>query len=309
MSNIVTVDFTQVPDFAKGKSAIATALTASLADGVRRLSIKGGVFRYIVGGQEIGKIKDRFLDVVLVNAAPHVSRTFYGSAWDPSAKPAPPVCWSADGITPDAKTPQHANCANCPKNVKGSGANESRACRYSQRLAVVLANDIPGEVLQLSVPATSLFGEGNKEIGATLQGYIKSLAARSIDPAALSTRIAFDTDKESPTILFSAMGWLDQQQYDAAVEQGKSESALKAITMAVFEAEGVDAEADVPLPSGTRPVMAARVSKATPTAAPKVEENVPMPDVKEPVVRKGADAVTTARPDLAALMDEFGTDD
>lgn len=323
MSNIVTLDFSAVPDFAKGKSAIATALSGSLAGGVRRLSIKGGVFRYVVGGQEIGKIPERFLDVVLVNAAPHITRTYYPGVWDPKAKAAPPACWSADGKlpAPTVKAPQHANCADCPQNMKGSGTGDARACKFSQRLALVLANDIEGEVLQLSVPATSLFGDEKKEAGVTLQGYIKSLAARSIDPAALTTRITFDTEKESPTVLFSAVGWLNQGQYDAAVLQGKSEKAIQAITMSVSEADGVDAADAVPLPSGAPPVMktaepAAVVKPPAKTAAKaepkvKVEAGVEMPETPaEPVVRKGPETPTAAaRPDLAALIEEFATDD
>ena len=51
MSNIVPIDFNAVPPFAKNKSAIAKALDDTLNNGIKRLSIKGGTFRYIAGGQ------------------------------------------------------------------------------------------------------------------------------------------------------------------------------------------------------------------------------------------------------------------
>jgi hypothetical protein len=325
MSNIVPLDFNAVPAFAKNKSAIATALDGSLNSGTKRLSIKGGTFRYIAGGQEIGKIEDRFLDVVLVNAAPHITRTYYSKAWDPAAKAEAPDCWSPDGTKPDerARNKQSENCLNCPMNQKGSGNGDSRACRFSQRLAVVLGNDISGEVLQLSLPATSLFGEGSKEAGATLQGYYKALSARSIDPAALITRMRFDTDVESPKLGFTALGWLTQEQYDAAVRQGKSESAIRAITVTVFEADGVDPTADVPLPSGAPPVMtqtapkvaaapvikkaaAPKVVAPAPAPAPAVVES-PAPD--EPVVRKSVDVTAASNPALASLLQEWADDD
>jgi hypothetical protein len=311
MSNLIPVDFSQVPAFARGKSAIAEALGGSLAAGIKRLSIKGGTFRYVAGGQEIGKLEERFIDVVLVNAAPHVSRTYYEKDFDKDAKPEAPDCWSSDGATPDekARNKQAQNCVSCPKNAKGSGKGESKACRYNQRLAVVLANDIDGEVLQLQLPATSLFGEGSKDAGATLQGYYKSLAARSIDPAALITRARFDTDVESPKLGFTAMGWLTQAQYDAAVRQGKSEAAIRAITMTVFEADGVDAHAAVPLPSGTPPEMkAAPAPVSAKTGAIKVDANVPVPS-DEPIVRKGTDVSSaTANSKLSAVLAEW-TDD
>jgi hypothetical protein len=320
MSNIVPIDFNAVPAFAKNKSAIAKALDDTLNSGIKRLSIKGGTFRYIAGGQEIGKIEDRFIDLVLVNAAPHVSRTLYLKQYDKDAKPEAPDCWSVDGVTPDpkAKAKQFDNCLNCPKNQKGSGQGESRACRYNQRLAVVLANDIGGEVLQLQLPATSLFGDGSKDAGATLQGYYKALAARSIDPCALITRAKFDTDVESPKLGFTAMGWLTQEQYDTAVRQGQSEAAIRAITMTVFEADGVDAGGAVPLPSGTPPVMqtpapsaiqkAAGKAKAEPAPAAK-EPAVEPAEPAEPVVRKATDVQKAPNDKIAALVQEWADDD
>src|ERR1035437_4109385 len=134
----------QLPAFAKkGElSAIAKALMGGSAQIGKRISIKGGVFRLIADGKEVATVEERYLDVVIVNAAPKVSRTFYAAAYDEN-KAAAPDCWSQDGDKPasDVKAPQCSNCAQCPQNVKGSGQGDSRACRYSQRLAVVLAHD------------------------------------------------------------------------------------------------------------------------------------------------------------------------
>jgi hypothetical protein len=312
MSNVTVLDFSQVPAFAKNKSAIATALDNSIAGGVRRLSIKGGTFRYVVGGQEIGKIEERHIDLVLVNASKNVTRTWYAAQYDKDAKPTAPDCWSADGTKPDpkAKNKQSENCLSCPKNQKGSGQGESRACRYSQRLAVVLANDISGEVLQLSLPATSLFGESGSA-GATLQGYYKGLSARSIDPAALVTRAKFDTDVESPKLGFTAVRWLSEEEYSRAVEQGKSEAAKRAVEMTVHEADGVDSSAGVELPSGTPPATMqapANTPAATPVAAKKPAAPAPAEKPSEPVVRKSSDAQASS-PDLKALVSQWADDE
>lgn len=308
MSNIVPLDFGQVPAFAKQKSAAAEALDASLNSGVRRLSIKGGTFRYVVGGQEIAKIEERHIDIIIVNAAKHVTRTFYMQKYDGDAKPSAPDCYSLDGSVPHetAKNKQATNCLSCPQNQKGSGKGEGRACRYSQRLAVVLASDINGEVLQLNLPATSLFGE-TTQAGATLQGFYKGLAARSIDPAALVTRAKFDTDVEHPKVGFTAVRWLTEDEYARAIEQGKSESAKRAVEMTVFEADGVDAGQDVALPSGAPP---ASMQAPAPAAEPAKKAAAPAPSSApaEPVVRKNVD-VQAATPNLKALVEEWGADD
>ena len=51
-------------------------LTKSLMGGGnvgKRISIMGGVWRLIVGSEEIGKIEDRTLDVVIVRSEEHTS--------------------------------------------------------------------------------------------------------------------------------------------------------------------------------------------------------------------------------------------
>ena len=115
----------------------------STGGSVKRISIKGGVFRLMSGGKEIASIEDRHLDVIIVKAAPKVSRIFYAGAYDKDAAAVPPDCWSNDGEKPDAgaKNKQAQTCLSCPQNQAGSGQGNSRACRYQQRLAVVLENN------------------------------------------------------------------------------------------------------------------------------------------------------------------------
>ena len=202
MSNVVAFNPNKAPSFIKdaGVSDIAKALVGGGSDNTKRISIKGGVFRLVAGNKEIASIEDRHLDVVIVNAAPKVARTFYAGKYV-EGESTGPTCWSADGETPskDATDPQSARCATCPQNIKGSGEGESRACRYSQRLAVVLANDIEGDVLQLTLPATSIFG---KEEGDSrpLQAYARWLAAQSINPEMVVTRMKFDTKAAVPKL-------------------------------------------------------------------------------------------------------------
>ena len=235
MGELANFNATQMPAFArKGElSSLAKSLTGGTGGGGKRISIKGGVFRLMADGKEITSIDDRHLDVVIVNAAPKISRTFYAGTYEEGATKAPD-CWSADGEKPDAsiEEPQAHDCASCPMNVKGSGQGDSKACRFSQRLAVVLANDIGGDVMQLTLAATSIFGkeEGDKR---PLQAYARYLAAQNINPETLVTQLRFDTKAAVPKLFFKPVRWLEDDEYAMAVKKGESAEAKSAVTMTV----------------------------------------------------------------------------
>lgn len=301
MPNIVEFNPQTLPSFLKrGEVSAVTKALAGEGASSKRISIKGGVFRLISGGEEIASIDERFLDVVIVNAAPKVSRTFYMGKYE-EGKTTAPDCWSADGERPDAKAekPQSTTCATCPQNIAGSGDGTSRACRYSQRLAVVLENDMEGDVLQLSLPAQSIFG---KEEGKNrpLQAYARYMAAMGAGPDAVVTRLRFDTKAPVPKLFFEAKRWLTDDEYAVSVERGQSRDAINAVTMTVAQTDKVVSSAEV---VGTPPKT---VKKAT---KPKAEED----DAEEPAVRKEASAnvnVPKAQVDLAKVVDAWDdTDD
>jgi hypothetical protein len=284
MSNITLFNPSNVPAFARNNvlSDTAMALTGGGSNSGKRISIKGGVFRLLDNGKEITAIDDRHLDVVIVKAAPKVSRQFYAAAWNPDATASAPDCTSNDGERPDAsaKNKQSVTCLSCPQNQAGSGTGNSRACRYQQRLAVVLANDIEGSVKQLALPATSLFG---KDVGEDrpLQAYARWLVAQGVDPSTVVTRMKFDTKAEAPKLFFKAMRWLTDEEYAEATKQGESEEAKRAVVMNVAAQDSV-APAN---PLGGTPPKAA---KAAP--APAAEEEV-------------AEEATTAAPSNKAASD------
>ena len=285
MSNIAVFNAGQVPAHIakRGISAVAKALAGGSAQTGKRISIKGGVFRLVVDGKEVAAIEDRHLDVVIVNAAPKVSRTYYAGLYV-EGQAAAPTCSSQDGDKPDAsvKTPQHANCANCPQNAKGSGQGESRACRFSQRLAVVLANDVEGDVMQLSLAATSIFGKADGE-NRPLQDYGKYLTAQGIDPTMLITRMKFDTKAPVPKLFFKPMRWLTEEELDICQEKGLSEDALKAISATVAQQDGVQAAAPAAFtaPKAVKPAPVVQDEDEAPAEpvvrapAPKAQASVP----------------------------------
>ena len=312
MSNITNFNPTQTPSFARSGelSATAKALTGGGSGiSVKRISVKGGVFRLIAGGKEVAAIEDRHLDVVIVNAAPKVSRTYYeGQYVEGEAKA--PDCWSADGNLPDASIaePQAKSCATCPMNIKGSGQGDSRACRFSQRLAVVLANDVQGgDVMQLTLSATSIFGKEEGDDRRPLQAYARYLAAQNISPEMVVTQLKFDTKAAVPKLFFKPARWLDDVEYAIALEKGQSEDATRAVTMTVAQADNVKTPAPLGI-EGKRPA-----AKAAPApVAQEPETPVEAELVAEPEKRKSV-AKPTAVPKkatgLAAVVDNWDADD
>jgi hypothetical protein len=295
MGELANFNPTQTPAFArKGElSSLAKSLAGGgIGGGGKRISIKGGVFRLMADGKEITSIDDRHLDVVIVNAAPKISRTYYAGTYEEGNTSAP-NCWSPDGETPDASIdePQASNCASCQMNVKGSGQGDSKACRFSQRLAVVLANDIQGDVMQLTLAATSIFGkeEGDKR---PLQAYARYLAAQNINPETLVTRLRFDTKAAVPKLFFQPLRWLEDDEYAVAVEKGSSTPAKNAITMSVAK----KAEAPLALEGAKPKAKAAPVEEKT--------ESFDEPEKRKPAVKSNA-VPAKKTSSLAATVDEW----
>jgi hypothetical protein len=316
MSNITLFSSSNVPAFARNNelSDTAKALTGGSTNNTKRISIKGGVFRLLAGGKEVASIEDRHLDVVIVKAAPKVSRVFYAAAYD-GDKIAGPDCWSNDGEVPDAsiKEPQGSSCAKCPQNIAGSGNGNSRACRFQQRLAVVLENDMNGEIMQLTLPATSIFGkeEGDKR---PLQAYARFLAVQNppVNPEQIVTRMKFDMKSESPKLHFAPVRWLTDDEYPTILAKGESEEAKRAVNMTVAQADGVKAPALGLAGKAPAAVKAAPVEAEDDEPAPKAKKAAPKAepaeDVGEPEVRKAApkaDAVPAQKSKLASIVSDW----
>jgi hypothetical protein len=247
--------------------------------GMKRISIEGGVWRMLVNGKEVAQNEERAMNVVIVAAAPKVARTFYAGVYKKGVASAPD-CWSADGEVPDSKArnPQSKTCKDCPQNIKGSGQGDSRACRFSQRLAVVLENDINGDVYQLTLPSQSIFGEG--QAGKwPLQTYAKMIGSKGVPITSVVTEMRFDTNSSTPKLTFKPVRFLETSEFNAAVAKGKTADAIKAITMTVAQADGVDSEAS---PEETPKIEAPKVeakaeSVEEPTKRASKKEEAPAP--------------------------------
>ena len=322
MTNIALFNPSNVPAFARNHelSETAKALTGGgVGTSTKRISIKGGVFRLLAGGKEIAAIDERFLDVIIVKAAPKVSRIFYAKSYD-GDNITGPDCWSNDGERPDAsaENKQAATCMSCPQNIAGSGQGNSRACRYQQRLAVVLENNIEGDVLQLTLPATSVFGkeDGDKR---PLQAFARNLAMQNppISPEMIVTRMKFDTKAEAPKLHFAPNRWLTPEEFEIVKAQGESDEAKRAVVMTVAASDGVKpAPAPLAIP-GKRPMgeltkeedapayepIAAKAAKAKAKPAPVEAEEEAEPEVRKEAAKPSA--VPAKKGKLADIVSDW----
>jgi len=269
-----------LPAYLKGEMDDATNALAGGDLGARRISIKGGVFREFVGGKEYRVSEERFMNVVIVKAAPSISRVFYAGSYVEGEAVAP-VCWSADNQrpAPEVKEKQAANCLSCPKNVKGSGQGDARACKYQQRLALVIEGG--QDVYQLVLPATSVFGDGEKG-KLPLQAYARHLKNNGTPITGVITEMRFDTSSPTPKLTFKPIRVVTEEEFEVVKQAKDSQAALSAVILTVAQTDGV----------GEKP-------KAQ-LAAPKEDTEIEEP--KKAVAKKTA---TKAEPELADLVGEW----
>lgn len=301
-------------DIFKGNSLISQDLLKDLLEtnkrlmgsggGMPRISIRGSRFRLIEGGEQVSVSKSDTMNVLIIDAA-DVSRTYYEGTYDPE-NPSGPVCWSQDSKVPSPDVPddqrQSARCADCQFNVKGSGQGSSRACRFSQRLALFLEGDLE-KVYQMQIPAASIFGEA-KGSDMGLQAYVKFLHARGAPVQAVLTELRFDENSESPKLFFKPVRALTEEEVQAVLGKRGGEEVSKALTMTVYQADSTGG-ADTETKAEPKPKPKPRPAKAK----EEVEEVEDEEEVEEP--KKSS---RKAKPvpdedggsdDLASLLEEW----
>jgi hypothetical protein len=282
MSNIQLLN-QELPDFLQ--QAGVSELTKTLAGktGAKRLVPKNGIWTKMVGGEPMGKIKGD-LNVIIVNAAPRVGRIFYMKAWSPDAEPTAPDCFSNDGRAPDARAanPQASSCDNCPQNIKGSGQGQSKACRYSRRIAVMLEDDfdtsLQGEVYQINLASKSLFGDGDGNNAHTFENYTKYLSNNGKSVDYMVTRISFNENNDNQSVLFAPARYINRGEFEVAQKVANTEQVKALVVMTPSQADGV----------GKQPALAAPAKKAAeaedipePTKrASKKDDDAPAPKKK-----------------------------
>ena len=282
MSNDIIASLkSELATIPRGVDDDTRAVAGSGGNFAKRISIKGGVFRKMAGGKEIGAIEDRHMNVIFVRMAHTASRQYYSGAYKEGEKIAP-ACWSTDSKVPDkeVKSPQAEACDKCPWSVKGSGQGGSgTACRLSWRTAVVLPNDPSGDVMQLVLPATSCFG---KEDGGKwpFRPYIQKLADNDISAGRVITKMQFDTKSPVPKLLFSPVGVVPEADIDTIMKQRESAAAETAIKLSVFQTD--EGQVNGPIVTGPAALEEPKLRESK-----KASDAAPAGDVTD-VVKKWA---------------------
>jgi hypothetical protein len=172
--------------------------------------------------------------------------------------------------------------------VAGSGKGDSRACRFNQRFAVVLENDIGGNVYRLQLPATSIFGKADGD-KMPMKAYATFLAGHGVPISGVVTEARFDTSASVAVLKFRAIRPLSQAELATARAQGATEDSRQAVEFKLA-------------PPKDAPALPLAFAKAAPEA-----EDVA---VKEPTKRPTKKAEAAAAPkDVSAVLDDWGSDD
>ena len=208
----------QIPEHVsrlRGMRNLAEQGQAGLAGNpVPYLSIKSSRFTAIdaVGNQRpVGAMDARgmYLDVIIIDLNPSVSKTYYADAFDPSADTwVAPTCFSDNGTGPSSRvaTPPAQTCAACPMNVWGSKVSENgkevKACNDSKKVALLLADgtDIP---FRLNIPPASL---------KAWKTHCQTVAANGADLTMLVSRLRFDPQATGPVLTFESISWVSPEQ-------------------------------------------------------------------------------------------------
>jgi hypothetical protein len=302
MSNIALLN-QDLPDFLQ--TAGVSELTKNLAGrtGVKRIVPKNGIFRKVVGGEEMGKVKGD-LEVVVINASPKVGRIFYAKQWTPEAEPTAPDCFSNDGNVPDAGSTnaQSDRCDTCEQNIKGSGMGNSKACRYSRRIAVTLVEDfgtsLEGSVYQMNLASKSLFGDSVGDNTHPFESYTKYLANNGKSLDYVVTQLSFNEDNDNQSILFTPVRFINKEQYAVTSKAAVLPETQKMVTMTPYQADT----------SGrTQKLEAPKAEAAKPTASAPEAEAEEAPKKRES--KKTAEVTPTAKKSLASVAAAWSTDE
>lgn len=285
-----------IPDYLR-EADDATTKDIAGASGGKQISIKGGVWRLIIGGEEVAKNEDRAMNLVVIASSKGVSRTFYAEKYE-EGKDIKPACWSAEGDkpNPEVENPQSSSCATCKQNIEGSGDGKSRACRYSKRLAVALENDIGGNIYRLSVPAKSYFGKADGD-KMPLQAFGKFLAGHGIPITGIVTEARFDTSEAVPVLKFRAVRPLTREEWELGKQQSQTEDAKQAVEFKMVAGKA-KSESQVALPAAFKeeaPVMAREEAVAEP--------------VKREAKPKATAAAAPASKNVADILSDWSTDE
>lgn len=222
--------------------------------------------------------------VVVLDYAKRRGRAYYEGTYDPGNVSAP-ICWSDDGIAPDASVQdkKSSKCDTCPLAAKGSKITDSgkavTACSQHRMLAIVPANKLDFEPLRLKIAITSDFDKQSPDAEAqgwyAFSNYTDFLKSRGVQhTAAIVTKMKFDPNAAYPKIFFAADRWLEPAELAQVVPLTKADN-VRALLGGTWTPAGVDGvKHDEPAASaGNGAAGAAASTPVDPKPAPDEEDD------------------------------------
>jgi hypothetical protein len=245
-----------IPDFLKDFMSEEANIVPRA--GVPSLSFSGGKWATVIDGEKtmlerknadgdmepVGVIR-----VIILDYAQKRGRTYYEGDYNPD-KVSAPVCWSANGVAPDAsvEAPVSDKCATCPMAVKGAKINALGkavvACEEHRLIAVQLGGfDHPA--LRLKIKVTSDFDGQSPDMAQegwfAFRNYLDYLRARGVTrTAAVVTKMKFHAGKNYPKILFSPDKLLTDPATVAKLRDICASDAVKELVNETWTPNGVD---------------------------------------------------------------------
>jgi hypothetical protein len=225
------------PNIGLDEDTIAVA-NSSFSNQTKRISLRGGVFRKIVGGKEVSTADSAVMNIIIIKMAHNPSRVYYKDSYE-EGKRVSPVCWSNDSKKPDVEVrrPQAKSCHTCPSSVRGSGfGGVGTSCRLSWRVAIVLANDPEGDILELVLPSNSCFGK-EEQSKWPFKTYIQMLADNNVSAGRIVTKMQFDPNSAKPRALFSPVEAAEDWVLEVVKDQAENQAAHNAIKLTVYQVD------------------------------------------------------------------------
>lgn len=228
------------------------------------------------------------LQVVILDAAPQISKKFYGRGFVEGSDD-PPDCQSADGVTSDPNSPnrQHVTCADCPLNQWGSRITEqgkkAKMCADNRRLALMAVDDVGvdeprvGPML-LNVPPASL---------GSLATYGDQISRHGLIPQAVVTSIGFNPAKAYQELVFRGDGILPEDQIEWVIDRMENDPTIKRILSQLTELEETGAANARKEPSSSGTNASANPQPANPPAPEPAPAPPPPPQPQATAATRG----------------------
>ena len=173
----------------------------------------------------------------------------------------------------------------------------SKACRYSRRIAVTLEEDfgtsLEGEVYQMNLASKSLFGDSVGDNTHPFESYTKYLANNGKSLDYVVTQMSFNEDNDNQSILFTPVRFINKQEHEVTSKVAALPNVQKMVTMTPYQADA----------SGRAPKLEAPVRVAEPPKAKAAAEDEPaFEEPKKRESKKVAEPVATVKKSLDSVV-------